>query len=73
MLVLYGTGQCHLCDQAEALLDALDLPFAGIDIIGDETLLARYGTSIPVLRDALGRELYWPFSGNDITAFLAAE
>ena len=72
MLVLYGTGHCHLCEQAEAMLDALDLPFAGIDITEDETLLARYGILIPVLRDALGRELYWPFSDREITAFLAA-
>jgi hypothetical protein len=54
------------------MLDALDLPFAGIDITEDETLLARYGILIPVLRDALGRELYWPFSDREITAFLAA-
>ena len=72
MLILYGTDHCHLCEQAAALLNALDLPYVEIDIVDDETLLARYGLSIPVLRDALERELCWPFTGEDITGFLKA-
>jgi hypothetical protein len=70
MLVLYGTDHCHLCEQAAAMLHALDLPFAKVDIVEDEHLLARYGQSIPVLCDELARELCWPFNGEDVAEFL---
>jgi hypothetical protein len=67
-LYLYSTAGCHLCEQAEALLQ----PFsrAGrfhvqvVEISHDDELVQRYGLRIPVLacigekgRDELG----WPF------------
>lgn len=74
-LVLYETSHCHLCEQAEVVLT----PFVAaggcqvelLDIAEDEHLLARYGTSIPVLlHPATGRELCWPFDGKQVAAFL---
>jgi len=77
-LVLYGTPGCHLCEQAEELL----LPslasgsgpggWENVDISLDDTLLARYGTRIPVLRDLTsGCELAWPFDRDRLLAWLA--
>lgn len=64
---LYSTAGCHLCEQAEALLQ----PFlrAGhfhlqvIEISHDEALVKRFGLRIPVLACAgkSGEELGWPF------------
>ena len=74
-LVLYGTSHCHLCEQAEVVL----MPFVAsgscqvelCDIAQDESLLARYGTSIPVLmHPETGRELRWPFDGKQVVSFL---
>lgn len=70
VLVLYGTLGCHLCDQAEALLrqaaGARPLEWRYEDIALDDELVTRYGTRIPVLLTADGRELGWPFSLLDI-------
>lgn len=72
-LILYGTDGCHLCDEAELLLRQLGLQWQGVDIVDDETLLERYGTSIPVLaRSDSGEELNWPFLRNDVLRLLAS-
>lgn len=61
-LWLYATSACHLCEQAEALLQRLGWSVETVEIADDEALLERYGTRIPVLRHAqTGRELDWPF------------
>ncbi|HEY0961097.1 MAG TPA: glutaredoxin family protein [Pseudomonadales bacterium] len=67
-LYLYGTAGCHLCEQAEALLEpfvrAGVFRFEVIDISTDDALVERYGIRIPVLAvEADGRtlELGWPF------------
>jgi len=65
-LILYSTSGCHLCEQAEALLEQLgrELPLAWrvVDIANDEQLVKRYGIRIPVLRrEADDSELGWPF------------
>jgi hypothetical protein len=72
-LVLYQRDDCHLCDQALAVLAAARAPeFASVWIDGDEALEARYGTRVPVLRDeASGRELDWPFDADAAAAFVA--
>jgi hypothetical protein len=78
-LTLYGTSACHLCEQAEALLMALPLSepvqIEAVDISEDEALLVRYGLRIPVLqreRDGVLQELDWPFSSEQVLAFIAA-
>ena len=67
---LYSTAGCHLCEQAESLLQ----PFlhAGlmhlqvVEICHDDELVKRYGIRIPVLacesdKDGERLELGWPF------------
>lgn len=64
---LYSTSGCHLCEQAEALLQ----PFLRVglfhvqvvEICHDEELVKRYGVRIPVLACAAKglEELGWPF------------
>lgn len=72
-LVLFQRDDCHLCDHALAVLAAARAPeFASVFIDGDDTLEARYGTRVPVLRDeASGRELDWPFTDTTLRAFLS--
>lgn len=70
MLILYGTSGCHLCHDAQALLQRANLAWQDVDVIDDDTLLERYGTRIPVLK--LGpHELSWPFREEDILQLLA--
>jgi hypothetical protein len=72
-LTLYHTVGCHLCEEAEALvLACVANPdcMKKTDIAEDDALLARYGLSIPVLRNHdSGRELNWPFGAGDVQAF----
>lgn len=71
---LYETAGCHLCEQAQLLL----MPFVQggvqielIDIAESEALVERYGLRIPVLRrEDNGAELGWPFTPEDVAAFL---
>lgn len=74
-LTLYSTSACHLCEQAEQLLEALPPTLAcwqTIEITEDEALLADYGTRIPVVRrEDTQAELGWPFDTAELLAFLA--
>jgi len=56
-LTLFQRDDCHLCDEALALLAKVRMPtFASVFIDGDAELEARY------LRDGRsGMELDWPF------------
>lgn len=71
-LVLYQRDYCHLCDQALAVLAQARAPeFDSVWVDDDEALEARYGTRVPVLRDARdGRELDWPFDAQAVMAFV---
>ena len=64
--ILYQRDDCHLCDLALEVLAKAHAPeFDSVFIDGDEALEARYGTRIPVLRDAArGVELDWPFDAD---------
>lgn len=75
-LYLYGTAGCHLCEQAEELLQ----PFVAagvfglklVDISADEALVERYGVRIPVLAcDTKGGrlELGWPFDQTQVLSW----
>ncbi|WP_166260327.1 glutaredoxin family protein [Marinobacter salicampi] len=75
-LVFYTTSHCQLCELAEALLVHTPLPepipVDAIDIAQSESLVATYGTRIPVLkRTDTGAELDWPFDQTQLLAFLA--
>lgn len=72
MLILYTRDDCHLCDQAIALLAKAGAPdFQSVWIDGDAVLEARYGDRVPVLRDPVNhKELGWPFDSDAIALFL---
>ena len=69
-LILYQRDDCHLCDQALAVLAEARAPdFASVFIDDDPVLEARYGLRVPVLRDdARGIELDWPFDAAAVRA-----
>lgn len=76
-LTLYGTEGCHLCEEAELLLQQWLARMPGqfelvtVDIVGDDALFERYGVRIPViLHPQSGRELGWPFDMGVLDAFL---
>lgn len=70
-LVLFQRDDCHLCDLALEVLAAARAPeFESVFIDGDAALEARYGERVPVLRDAAGRELGWPFDAAGVGRFL---
>ncbi len=72
-LTLFQRDDCHLCDQAiEVLAQARAGDFSSTYIDDDEALEARYGSRVPVLRDASGRELDWPFDAPRLRQWLAA-
>ena len=71
-LMLYGTRYCHLCDQAEALLEAAGIGAKYVDIASDDALLEKYRVRIPVLvRVDSGAELGWPFDAPALQRFIA--
>lgn len=73
-LILYGTSDCHLCDEAQALLYGLKSEFIFdlkiVDIADDESLVETYGIRIPVLINDNKSELSWPFNENHLRAWL---
>lgn len=73
LLILYQRDDCHLCDLALAVLAGARAPeFDSVFIDEDETLEARYGARVPVLRDdARGIELDWPFDADRLQRFLS--
>ena len=70
---LYHTLGCHLCEDAEQLLQ--DLPhvdYQKVDIADDDALVERFGIRIPVLCHKLSQTtLDWPFDKADVEAFIA--
>ncbi|HEX7340097.1 MAG TPA: glutaredoxin family protein [Rhodanobacteraceae bacterium] len=73
-LTLFQRDDCHLCDMAlEVLAQARAPDFSSCWIDDEASLVARYGTRVPVLRDERsGRELDWPFDAAAVEAFVAA-
>lgn len=71
MITLMHTDGCHLCEQAAALLTALNINFREVEIIDDELLVARFGTRIPVLVNERDECLDWPFDHDSIQLFLS--
>ncbi len=66
-LILYSTSFCHLCEEAEQLLNQANQQWLNIEITEDVELLNRYGLKIPVLHNiATQQEIFWPFTLTDI-------
>ena len=71
-LILYTTSACHLCEEAEQLLQELGIAVLTVEIADDEQRLERYARRIPVLRDAQrDTELDWPFAAQQVQQWLA--
>ena len=71
---LFSTPGCHLCEIAEShLLPLIEhgLMVELVDISESARLVDAYGLRIPVLRRVdSGAELDWPFSTEQVVAFL---
>lgn len=72
-LTLYSRPDCHLCDDAAALVLAI-APNAELEVVDVEAvpeLEDRYGLRVPVLRRSdRGAELCWPFDAAAVLGFL---
>ena len=74
-LTLYSTSDCHLCEQALALLRSMPelvrCSVTEVDVATDAEAFARYGARIPVLvRTDPAGELAWPFNADSVLAFV---
>jgi hypothetical protein len=70
---LYSSLGCHLCEQAYALCEQLNIidKVKVVDIVDDEQLVEQYGVHIPVLERLSDQsKLYWPFSLSQIKELL---
>lgn len=76
-LMLYTTVGCHLCEQAEDVLQAAlasepDLHWSPVEISDDPALVAAYGLRIPVIRlQGQDADLGWPFDEAAVRNYLA--
>lgn len=70
--ILYQRDDCHLCDQALAVLAEARVPdFDSMWVDDSAELEDRYGTRVPVLRDRRnGRELDWPFDAATVAGWI---
>lgn len=70
-LMLLSSPGCHLCDQAEEIVDHVGVSFEVVDISLNVDLVRLYGVRIPVLKRGDGAELGWPFDVLDVERFTA--
>lgn len=75
---LYHTSGCHLCEEAELIVEQVTtparIPFSKVDIADDDLLLEAYGIRIPVFSHLpSGRELGWPFNAAQLQHFIQQE
>jgi hypothetical protein len=63
-VLLYGKPDCHLCDDAAAILTALSrqmpISWQKVNITGDPALYERFQYRIPVIELPDGQTLDWP-------------
>ncbi len=77
-LLLLGTSGCHLCEQAEQIINAclpdkLGVAIEIIDIAEQEQWQENYAIRIPVLyHPETRKELGWPFDKTDVKEFIKA-
>ena len=75
-LILFGTSACHLCEQAEDILDNVLIQFSNIqleliDIALQTQWQQQYAIRIPVLLHSESQcELGWPFNEDDVFTFI---
>jgi short subunit dehydrogenase-like uncharacterized protein len=71
-LMLFGTSGCHLCEQAELIINTC-IPGGVdyVDIAEQERWQEQYAIRIPVLYDSeTKQELAWPFDLADVEGFV---
>jgi glutaredoxin len=63
-VILYGKAECHLCEDAEAILarvtSDLGVTYRKVDIEGSPELFERFRYRIPVIDVPGGQTLDWP-------------
>tara|TARA_B110000285_G_scaffold157567_1_gene175798 strand:- start:365 stop:607 length:243 start_codon:yes stop_codon:yes gene_type:complete len=73
-ITIYTGPNCHLCEQAKAILYPLvtgaDMQLVEVNIQTDAELQAQYGIRIPVVAMEDGREKGWPFTAAQIGRLL---
>ena len=75
-LVLLGTSGCHLCEQAELIINDclsqdLELAIEIIDIAEQEHWQEQYAIRIPVLyHPETKKDLGWPFDQTHVKEFI---
>lgn len=71
---LYNKEDCHLCEDARMILDAVAgrIPFQieVVDVEQDPVLHTLFGEHVPVVDFGNGTRLYWPFMPDDILQVL---
>ena len=73
--ILYSTSACHLCEEAEAIIQPIQQRFGfmlqKVDIAGTDALISEYGTRIPVLYcKETTQSLEWPFDESKLIQFM---
>ncbi|KAF3977799.1 MAG: glutaredoxin family protein [Methylococcales symbiont of Iophon sp. n. MRB-2018] len=73
-LILFGTENCHLCEDAENILASYEqnlFKIESIDIAVEEQWQEQYAVLIPVLyHPETKKQLGWPFSLAQVQAFI---
>ncbi|MFA6052318.1 MAG: glutaredoxin family protein [Methylobacter sp.] len=71
-LILFGTSGCHLCEQAESIINACVRDGVEyVDIAEQEQWQEQYAVRIPVLYHPETRqELGWPFDQAGVKEFI---
>ncbi len=73
-LTIYSGPNCHLCEQAKAILYPLlaekGWELVEVNIQDDERLKEKYGIRIPVVALPNGDEKGWPFTAAQIGRML---
>ena len=76
-LTLLTGSNCHLCDQAKAMLNPLviekDWELVEVSIHGNKDLEEGYAIRIPVVVFPDGSEKGWPFTAAQIRRLLKAK
>ncbi len=73
-LMLFGTSGCHLCEQAELIInECVPNGVDYVDIAEQEQWQEHYALRIPVLVDPeTKQELGWPFDQADVQGFIGS-
>jgi hypothetical protein len=75
-VILYGKAECHLCEDAEAILarvtSDLGVTYRKVDIEGSPELFERFRYRIPVIDVPGGQTLDWPTTAERIRRAILA-